>query len=57
MLAVVLTFFITTALYATVLFVLVRRVATHLQDKPDAAQVVMQHVVLPALARRSREQP
>lgn len=52
---ILLTFVVTTAMYAALLFLAFRRVARHLQSHPEAVKVVTEHVLVPLLGQRKNE--
>jgi hypothetical protein len=49
---VLLTFVVTTGVYAGLLVLAFRRVAWHLQGHPEAVKAVTEHVLLPLLGRK-----
>ncbi|HYV37931.1 MAG TPA: hypothetical protein VE988_19760 [Gemmataceae bacterium] len=53
---VLVTFIATTGVYLGLLILAFRRVARHLQGRPDAVEAVTEHVLLPLLGRK-REEP
>lgn len=52
-----LTFILTTALYACLVALALRRVAAHLRGNPEAVKAVTEHVLLPVLGRQAEQKP
>jgi hypothetical protein len=52
MIEVLVTFLVTTALYAAGLWMGLRRVAIHLKDNEEGCRAVTEHVLLPILGRK-----
>jgi hypothetical protein len=57
MIAVLLTFVLTTLAYVALTFLAWRRVVEHLRDDPEASQAFSRHVLIPLLGRKSKEAP
>jgi hypothetical protein len=56
MLLIILTFLLTTAFYAILLYLACRRISRHLQRTPEGVKAVTAHVLLPLLNRPPDEE-
>jgi len=56
MFAIIVTFSLTTIVYASLMWLACRRVVHHLRGNPEAVKAVTEHVLLPMLGRKA-EQP
>ena len=54
---VVMTFILTTGVYACLMWLAGRRVAHHLRGNPEAVKAVTEHVLLPMLGRQAEQKP
>jgi hypothetical protein len=54
MMEVLVTFIVTTAIYAVGLWMALRRVAVHLKDNEAGSKAVTEHVLLPILGKKEK---
>ena len=52
MFVVIMTFSLTTGIYASLMWLACRRVVHHLRGNPEAVKAVTEHVLLPMLGRK-----
>lgn len=57
MILVVLTFILTTGVYACLMWLACRWVAHHLRGNPEAIKAVTEHVLLPMVGRQAEQKP
>ena len=57
MILVIMTFILTTGVYACLMWLACRRVAHHLRGNPEAVKAVTEHVLLPLLRRQAEQKP
>ena len=55
MVAVIMTFILTTGVYASLMWLACRRVVHHLRGNPEAVKAVTEHVFLPMLGRKAEQ--
>ena len=57
MFAIIVTFSLTTIVYASLMWLACRRVVRHLRGNPEAVKAVTEHVLLPMLGRKPEQKP
>jgi hypothetical protein len=55
MFLILITFILTTALYAALFWLATRNLARHLQDNPEAIHALSKHLFVPLLGKRAKE--